>query len=77
MSFITKDLSKVIMKRSSLHNNFLRNRTGGNKTLYTKQRNYCVSLLKKDKKKYFANLNEKDILDNKLFLEDNKTIIVW
>ena len=76
MSFITKDLSKVIMKRSSLHNNFLRNRTRGNKTLYTKQRNYCVSLLKKDKKKYFANLNEKDILDNKLFLEDNKTIIV-
>ena len=35
--------------------------------MYTKQRDYCVSLLKKSKKKYFANLNEKDILDNKLF----------
>ena len=32
-----------------------------------KLRNYCVSLLKKSKKKYFADLNEKDILDNKLF----------
>ena len=40
------------------------NRTEQNKP---KQRNYCVSLLKKSKKKYFANLNEKDILDNKLF----------
>ena len=67
MPFITKDLSKAIMKRSRLRNNFLKNRTEENKTLYTKQRNYCVSLLKKSKKKYFANLNEKDILDNKLF----------
>ena len=67
MPFITKDLSKAIMKRSRLRNNFLKNRTGENKTLYTKQRNYCVSLLKKSKKKYFANLNEKDIIDNKLF----------
>ena len=55
------------MKRSRLRNNFLKNKTEQNKTLYTKQRNYCVSLLKKSKKKYFANLNEKDILDNKLF----------
>ena len=67
MSFIAKDLSKAIMKRSRLRNNFLKNKTEQNKTLYTKQRNYCVSLLKKSKKKYFANLNEKDILDNKLF----------
>ena len=67
MPFITKDLSKAIMKRSRLRNNFLKNRTGENKTLYTKQRNYCVSRLKKSKKKYFANLDEKDILDNKLF----------
>ena len=66
---ITKDLSKVLMKRSRLRNNLklLKNRTEQNKMLYTKQRNYCVSLLKKSKKKYFENLNEKDILDNKLF----------
>ena len=43
------------------------NRTEQNKTLHTKQRNDCVSPLKKSKNKYFANLNEKDILDNKLF----------
>ena len=66
MPFITRDLSKVIMKRSRLRNNFVKNRTGGNKTLYTKQRNYRISLLKKFKKKNFANVNEKDIFD-KLF----------
>ena len=31
MPFITKDLSKAIMKRSRLHNNFLKNRTGRKK----------------------------------------------
>ena len=75
MPFITKDLSKAIMKRSRLRNNFLKNRTGENKTLYTKQRNYCVSLLKKSKKKYFANLNEKDIFDNKLFWKTIKPLL--
>ena len=48
MSFVSKDLSKVITKRSRLRNNFLKNRTEENKTLYTKQRNYCVSLLKRN-----------------------------
>ena len=45
--FITKDLTKVIMERSRLRNNFFKNRTGKNQTLYTEQRNYCVSLLVK------------------------------
>ena len=67
MPFITKRLSKAIMKRSRLRSDVLKNRTGENKTLYTKEWNYCVSLLKKFKKKYVADLNEKDILDNKLF----------
>ena len=66
MPFITKDLSKALMKISRLRNNFHKNRTGKNKTLYAKHRHYCVSLLKKSKKKYFANLNEKDTLGNKL-----------
>ena len=59
MPFITRDLSKAIIKWSRLRINFLKIRTGENKTLYTKQRKYCVSLLKKSKNKYFANLHEK------------------
>ena len=77
MPFITEDVSKAILKKSGLRNNFLKNRTEQGKTLYTTQKNYCVSLLKKTKKKCFANLNKKDILDKKTFLEDNKTIIFW
>ena len=50
MSFVTKDLSKAIMKRSKLRNNYLK-KTGANRILYKKQRNYCVSLLRKSKTK--------------------------
>ena len=38
-----------------------------NKLIYNKQRNFCVSLQKKEKKEYFAKLNEKDITYNKKF----------
>ena len=34
--------------------------------MFTKQRNFCVSLLRKTKKRY-ENLNEKSVVDNKLF----------
>ena len=35
--------------------------------IYKKQRNYCVSLLKKSKANYYANLDGKKVSDNKLF----------
>ena len=43
---LQKQLSKEIMKRARLRNNFLRNRTEENKILYNRQRNYCVSFAK-------------------------------
>ena len=49
MPFMTKQFSYEIMKRSRLRNNFLRNRTEENKILYSRQRNYCVSLLRKSR----------------------------
>ena len=55
MPFVTKDLSKAIMKRSILRNNYLQNKTEANRMLYKKQRNYCVSLLRKSKTNYYAN----------------------
>ena len=42
-------------------------RSEQNRLSYVKQRNYCVSLLRKTKKDYYANLNVKDIVDNKQF----------
>ena len=42
MSFSTKDLWKATMARFRLRNKFLNNKTEENRTLYVKQRNYCV-----------------------------------
>ena len=37
------------------------------KKTYNKQRNKCVSLLRKTKKAYYSNLNVKNVVDNKKF----------
>ena len=47
MPFITKGLSREIIKRSRLRNNFLRKKTEETLKLYIKQSNKHVSLLKK------------------------------
>ena len=66
MPFLTKDLSKNIMKRSLLRNKYLNNNNEENRKLYAQQRNYCVSLLRKTKD-YYENLDERKVSDNKLF----------
>ena len=48
--FMNKNLSKAIMLRTKLRNIFLKNRTEENKNRYTKQRNLCVTLLRKSKR---------------------------
>ena len=65
--FMNKALSKEIMTRTRLRNKFLKDRSEENKKKYSKQRNYCVSLLRKSKSDYFGNLNEKNINDKKHF----------
>ena len=73
--FMNKTLSQAIMQRTKLRNKFLKDPTEHNKISYTKQRNCCVSLLRKERKEYFANnLNEKDI-DNKRFWQTVKSFI--
>ena len=65
--FMNKTLSKVIMLRTNLRNKFLKNRSNENKRNYVKQRNHCVSLLRKTRREYYSNLDEKKICDNKTF----------
>ena len=72
MPFMNKTLPRDIMTRTRLRNKFLKNRSEGNKKKFLKQRNYCVSLLRKSKSDYFENFHEKNIDDNKTF---RKTII--
>ena len=56
---MNKILSKAIMLRTNPRNKFLKNRSNENKTNYVKQRNHCVSLLRKTKREYYSNLDEK------------------
>ena len=64
------------MKRSRLRNSFLQNKkTEETCNLYVKQRNKCVSPLKKGKKEYYQNLDEKNVIDNKKFWKTVKPLL--
>ena len=63
---MTNMLSKAIMLRSKLKNVFNKYPTEENNKLDKKQRNYCVHLLTKEKKKY-NNVDLKIFDDNKTF----------
>ena len=73
--FYNKELSSAHKKRTYLKNRFLKKRSLHNKYLYNRQRNFCVSLLKKIKKEYYANLNPKDLADNKQFWRTVKPLL--
>ena len=72
--FMNKALSIAIMTRSRLRNRFLRNPDMTNKMKYNKKRNYCVNLLRKEKRKYYKNLDLKVINDNKTFWKTMKPL---
>ena len=74
MPFFNKELSKAIMTWTKLRNIFPQNSSEQNRIRSTKQRNFCVSLLRKTKKRYYENLNEKSIVDNKLFWKTVKPL---
>ena len=42
--------------------NFLMDRSEENKKKYSKQQNYCLSLLRKSKSEYFGNLKKKSAI---------------
>ena len=75
MPFFDKELSKAIMTRTKLHNNFLQNKSEENGKLYAKQGNFCVSLWRKTKKRSYENLNEKSFTDDKLFWKTIKLFL--
>ena len=67
MPFTNKSLAVAHLKRSRVRNLYLKKKTDTSRIAYIKQRNYCVPLLRKTKKDHYANLNEKDLADNKQF----------
>ena len=54
--FMNKSLSKVTMGRTRLSNIFLKNRREENKINYNKQRNLCVTRLRKSKREYYSKM---------------------
>ena len=63
--YMSKTLRKAIMRRSALQNKYYRDRSPETTKAYKKQRNYTNKLMKKEKKRYYANLNMKNYTDNK------------
>ena len=62
---VTKSIDKEYTSTSQQI--FERERTNESKIAYNKQRNICVSLLRKTKRDYFANLDTKIMKDNRTF----------
>ena len=73
-SFTGKDLSKAIIHRTKLRNQFLKLQTHESRLRYNKQRNICVTLLSKAKKKCYSDAKISDINDNKKFWKSVKPI---
>ena len=55
-NFVTKQLRKIIMERSKLRNDFLKDRNGASQSAYRKRRNLCV---KKSQKTVFLEFRTK------------------
>ena len=49
-SFINSKIHKEIMTRTRLRNKFIDSQIDADRIRYDKQRNYCVSLIRKEKK---------------------------
>ena len=70
MSFLYKE----VMIRTWPRNKFLKDRSKENEKKYSKQCNYCASLLRKSKSEHFGNFNETNINDNKTFWKTIKPL---
>ena len=55
------------MNHCRLLNRYRNKKAEANRSVYKRQTNFCVKLLKKAKKEFYNNLNVKYISENKLF----------
>ena len=62
------------MIRSRLRNKFLNTKSDIDKKAYNKQRNFCVSLIRREEKNFFNNISTRDITDNKTFWKTVKPL---
>ena len=72
--YVSKEMRKAIMLRSQLQNKLFKHGTVDYQTAFKRQRNYCNRLYKRERKKYYNNLNLNDITDNKKFWKTMKPL---
>ena len=72
--FMNKTLSKAVMNRSRLRNKFIKNPSLENKVTYTRYRNYCTGLFRKEIKSFYNNLDTKFVTDNRKFWKTVKPL---
>ena len=63
--YLIKELRKAIIQMSKLHNIYLKVRSDENSIRHKKQRNNCVSLLRKAKRRHYENLSIADVIGSK------------
>ena len=66
-NFMAKELQQAIMNRSKLRNKFLKTRNDESKRHFNCQRNFCVSLLRKTKRRFFEKVDHRVVSDNRKF----------
>ena len=62
------------MKRTRLRNKFFKTQNEIDRENYNRQRNFCVSLIRKEKKDFYSNIKNSDIIDNKKFWKTVKPL---
>ena len=73
--FMTKELSKAIMKKSKTRNKYLKWPSRENYVSYKKSKNKCNSLTKKAKKIFFKEATKDGIMSNKKFWSTVKPFV--
>ena len=61
--YMTKALKKAIADRSRLENRYYKTKTDSSLRAYKKQKHFCSRLYKKERKRYYTNLDVKKITD--------------
>ena len=74
--FMNRTLSKAFMHRAKLKNKSHNFPTEENILAFKKYRNFCVSLLRKEKKKFYNNLDISIMFDNKKFWKFIKPLLL-
>ena len=70
--YVTKAFRKAMMKRSQLGKIYFKKRTQESFKKYKKQKNYCSSLYKQERKSFFESIDSSKITENKTFWKINQ-----